>query len=229
MEVPSLPYPWPRTPQEALALQQELSERVRIGPPQRGRQLQQMPRLVAGVDAAYSAIGECFAAAVVWELSSRRMVGSATARLRVAFPYVPGLLAWRELPALIEALRKLERTPQALICDGHGLAHPRRFGLACQLGVLLELPCIGCAKSRLVGDYEQPGAAPGSRAPLFDRGERVGTVLRSRLGSRPVFVSVGHRLDLSCAERIVQACLAGYRLPEPLRLAHNLAVEARSD
>jgi deoxyribonuclease V len=138
------------------------------------------------------------------------------------FPYIPGLLSFREAPAIIAALRKLSRRPDVLICDGQGIAHQRSFGIACHLGVLTGLPSVGCAKSRLVGRYREPGADQGAISPLIHRNQRVGSVVRTRTHVKPVFVSVGHMLDLNAAERLILSCSVGYRLPEPIRLADLL-------
>ena len=136
-------------------------------------------------------------------------------------------LSFREAPALLGALRRLNTAPDLLMCDGHGLAHPRRFGIACHLGVLCDLPAIGCAKSRLVGEHDEPARARGASAPLRHNLEIVGSVLRTRPGIRPIFVSVGHRIDLESAQEIVLACAVRFRLPEPTRLADRLAARAK--
>lgn len=180
-------------------------------------------RFVAGLDAAFSKNDRlCFAAAVLWDVCDQRVVEQHTAKRRLTFPYVPGLLSFREIPALLAALRKLEQRPDLLMCDGQGLAHPRRFGLACHLGVICGLPSLGCAKSRLIGTREEPAASRGSRVELTDRGEVIGTVLRTQSDVKPVYVSIGHKIDLQTAEEIVLACATHYRLPEPTRLADRL-------
>ena len=147
---------------------------------------------------------------------------------RVEFPYVPGFLSFRELPSLLPAVRALSRPPRLLMADGQGVAHPRRFGIASHLGVSLDIPTLGCAKSRLVGDYQEPGPERGSRAPLFFEEEVVGAVVRTRAGVKPVFVSVGHRIDLESCVEAVLACGRGYRLPEPQRHAHALTARLKS-
>jgi len=149
----------------------------------------------------------------------------ATVPLR--FTYVPGLLTFREGPAILAALRKLRNRPDALICDGQGIAHPRRCGIATHIGILVDLPAVGCAKSRLLGTYREPGPRRGDRSPITDKGEIVGTVLRTRDNVKPVLVSVGHNIDLVTAERLILACGAGYRLPEPTRLADHLVAAAK--
>lgn len=186
------------------------------------------PEVVAGLDAAFPRGGrECVAAAVAWSVRERRVVEERVARRPLTFPYVPGLLSFREAPAVLAALSELETPVDALLCDGHGLAHPRRFGLACHLGVLTGMPAIGCAKSVLVGTPEDVDPARGSKGSLEHRGERIGSVLRTRDRVRPVFVSIGHRVDLTSAERLVLACAIGFRLPEPIRRADRLVSEAR--
>jgi deoxyribonuclease V len=141
----------------------------------------------------------------------------------VTFPYVPGLLAFRELPALLEAIAMLKRAPDVIIVDGHGYAHPRRFGITCHLGVLLDVPTIGCAKSILVGDADPPENHIGASTPLIHKGDVVGSALRSKLNTKPLFVSIGHRVSLQSACALVLNCCRGYRLPEPTRLAHQVA------
>jgi deoxyribonuclease V len=184
-------------------------------------------RYVAGADCSYSRHGSaCAAAVVVWDLQSSAAVETATSLSEARFPYVPGLLALREAPAILKALDLLARKPQVLICDGHGIAHPRRYGLAAHVGVLAGLPTVGCAKRRLCGTFTEPERNRGSSSPLVDSGEIIGVALRTQAGVRPVFVSVGHRIDLASAERLILACTPRYRLPEPLRLAHRLAGEA---
>ena len=224
MKLPAPRHRWDVTPRRAIVIQRELAASVRHGPPRAA------PRLVAGVDAAFTRDGErCIAGVVLWDRRERRTLEQHVALRPLRFPYVPGLLSFREAPAVLAALRKLRRRPDALICDGQGLAHPRRFGLACHVGVLSDLPAVGCAKSRLVGRHSEPGSRRGARCALTDRGERIGTVLRSRDGVRPLYVSIGHRFDLDSAVRLVLACAVGYRLPEPTRLADRLVATAKRE
>jgi deoxyribonuclease V len=152
-----------------------------------------------------------------------------TSALQVAFPYVPGLLSFRELPALLPALQALGRQPDLIFVDGQGLAHPRSFGLASHLGVLTGIPTIGCAKSRLVGEAAEPGPEVGDWEPLLYRERTVGAVLRTRRGVKPLYISVGHLVDLSTALRMVLGCLRGVRLPEPQRKAHLAAEELKRE
>ena len=209
---------WDVTPAEARRIQEAGRALVvtedRLGPIDR----------VAGIDVGF-AQGRAVARAAVAVLAfpSLAPVETAVARRPVHFPYVPGLLSFREIPAVLDALAQLRVRPDLLVCDGHGLAHPRRFGLACHLGVLAGLPSIGAAKSRLLGTHAEPGRERGAWVPLEDRGETVGAVLRTRAGVAPLYVSVGHRVSLATAVRLVLACTPRYRLPETTRQAHRLA------
>ncbi len=214
---------WPRSAAAAIALQKRLRGRVCVRP------CNVEPRLVAGVDCAFSPDGsQVIAGVVVWDRADRRIVEQAVRRRPCRFPYVPGLLSFRELPAVLAAFRKLRCEPDAVLCDAQGLAHPRRFGLASHLGVWLDRTTIGCAKSRLCGGHDEPANRRGAFVPLTDRGEQVGVVLRSRDGVKPLYISVGHRCDADSAVRIVLSCGGGYRLPEPTRAAHRLVTAERT-
>jgi deoxyribonuclease V len=160
---------------------------------------------------------------VVLALEGLAPVDYAVATRPVTFPYVPGLLAFREGPVVLDALEKVGTTPDLLIFDGQGLAHPRRLGIASHIGLLVDMPAIGCAKSRLCGGHDEPGEEPGDYASLVDNGEIIGAVLRTRRGVKPVFVSIGHRVDLATSIEYVLACCRGYRLPETTRWAHRVA------
>jgi deoxyribonuclease V len=222
MKIPRAPHRWSLTPKDAVALQRRLAARVSFVAPRRRL------RLVAGVDAAFTADGRhCIAGVVLWDREENAVCEEAVALRPLTFPYVPGLLSFREAPAVIAALRQLRATPDALMYDGHGFAHPRRFGIASHVGLLAALPAIGCAKSVLVGEHAAPPARRGATAPLLHRGERIGTVLRTQDGVRPVFVSVGHRMDLGSCEALVLACATRYRLPEPTRLADRLVARVK--
>ncbi|GIV91993.1 MAG: endonuclease V [Chloroflexus sp.] len=202
----------------AIAKQQELRERVRL------HDDYSELRLIAGVDAGFEANGTLIrAAVVVVRLPDLAPVDYALVRQPVTFPYVPGLLAFREAPAIIAAIRQLRTTPDLIICDGHGIAHPRRCGIACHIGVLLDLPAIGCAKQRLIGRFTEPLPERGDRSPLYDGDDLIGWVVRTRATARPVFISPGHRVSLERAPDLVLACTTRFRLPEPTRLAHRLA------
>ncbi|MDA8387545.1 MAG: deoxyribonuclease V [Nitrospiraceae bacterium] len=197
---------------EARALQRSLTKRIRIVP------LAGKPRFVAGADAAFLD-GLVLAAACLFTFPEMELVETSTAVLEVRFPYVPGLLSFREGPAVIRAVRGLKRRPDLLFLDGQGIAHPAGMGLASHIGLLLDMPTIGCAKSRLVGDYREPGRTKGSRTPLLYKGERVGSVLRTKDGVRPVFISPGHRMDFEDSVRMALSCSKGFRIPEPTRAA----------
>lgn len=207
---------------EAVAIQQALRSRV-------VRKGSVRPlRMIAGADVSYAKrAATMYAAVVVLEWPSGDVVEEVTAERRAEFPYIPGLLSFREMPALLAAFEKLRATPDVVIYDGHGVAHPRGFGIASHLGVLLDVPTIGCAKKRLVGEHAEPSAEKGSRAPLRLAGRTIGTVLRTRSRVKPVFVSVGHRIGLASAVSIVLETATRYRLPEPTRLAHVLSNAAR--
>jgi len=182
------------------------------------------PRFIAGVDISVSkGWGRSAAAAVVLSYPGLELAEVKIATGDLEFPYVPGLLSFRESPLTLQACGRLTVTPDLVLVDGHGIAHPRRLGLASHLGLFLDVPTIGCAKSRLCGSHQAPEAGPGSYAEVMDNGEVIGTALRTRLGVKPVYVSVGHRIGLESAVHWVLACCRGYRLPEPLRLAHLAA------
>ena len=196
------------------------------------------PCRVAGVDVSYDFIPnrftkrkkaseELYAAVVVLELPSLRVLESVTIADRAVFPYVPGLLSFRELPPLLEAFRRLRTTPDAVLVDGQGMAHPRRCGLASHLGLVLDLPAVGCAKSRLIGEYREPGWRRGSASDLYDGSEIIGRVLRTRDRVAPLFVSVGHKIALDVAVALVLECAPRFRLPETTRQAHTLVNQVR--
>jgi len=166
-------------------------------------------------------------AVVIYDLSKNAVVDQASVSMPGQFPYVPGYLSFREAPVVLEAMSRLEASFDAILCDGQGLAHPRRFGLACHLGVLLDMPAIGVAKSRLIGEYKEPSLQKGSATALFDGEEQIGVVLRSRTGVKPIFISPGHKCDFPSAVALTSACLGKYRLPEPSRAAHALANRQR--
>lgn len=163
------------------------------------------------------------AAAVILSYPELELIEESVVEAPTTFPYVPGLLSFREVPALVKAFEALQRAPDLLLVDGHGYAHPRRFGIACHLGLLLGLPTIGIGKSRLCGEHPEPGGVRGETAPLVDGGEIIGRVVRTRDGVRPIFVSVGHRIGLEEATKWVLRLCRGYRLPEPIRVADRLS------
>jgi len=214
---------WEVTPQEAVRIQQDLRARLiaRDDDPAEFR-------TIAAMDVSYDKRSPwLFAGIVVMRLPGFQVVETAGVRARATFPYVPGLLSFRESPAGLEAWEKLRNRPDCLICDGHGTAHPRRFGFACHFGLLVDLPTIGFAKSVLVGRFDPPGVARGSATDLTDAGEVIGSAIRTREGAEPVFVSVGHRISLGRAVATILASTAGYRIPEPARRAHALVNRLR--
>lgn len=209
---------WDLTPKQAIELQRELSSLV-VTRDQLGE-----VRQIAGVDVGFEDGGQVTRAAVaVLSAADLRPLSHAIARQPTRFPYVPGLLSFREVPAVLEALAQLDSPPDLILCDGHGYAHPRRFGIACHLGLLSGIPCIGVGKSRLLGAHAEVPAGKGQWCALRDRGETIGAVLRSRVGVQPIYVSAGHRICLETAIDWVMRCVTRYRLPETTRLADRLA------
>jgi deoxyribonuclease V len=206
------------TPQEAVEMQNQLRSLVSLeddfGPISR----------IAGIDVSIGRgweTGTC--GIVVLSYPEMRAVESTEYTGPVKFPYIPGLLAFREMPLLLMAFQQLKHRPDILFLDGQGYAHPRRFGLACNAGVALGIPAVGIAKSRLIGSFQDPGREAGSTSPLVDTdGERIGDVLRTKDGVKPIFVSPGHRISFESATRVALECVRRYRVPEPTRLAHNL-------
>ncbi len=178
---------------------------------------------IAGVDVAIQRRGEGTASVVVLSYPELKLVEDSNVQGEVDFPYVPGLLSFRESPLLIKAFEGLKITPDLVLVDGQGVAHPRRFGIAAHLGLLLDIPTIGCAKSRLCGTFEEPGVEAGSTSNLKDVDEVIGRVVRTRTNTRPVYVSVGHKVSLRQAVIWTLRCCRGFRLPEPTRLAHQAA------
>ena len=227
------PHEWDLSPAQAITLQKALAGAVvrsdRFGPGGR-----RAIRRVAGVDAAFADGGRTIrAAAVMLAYPGLALTDEVLVERPTSFPYVPGLLSFREVPALLGALGRLPEAPDLILCDGHGYAHPRRFGLACHLGLWLDTPTIGVAKSRLTGFHDEPGAAKGDVAWLLaGKGERprerLGAVLRTRERVKPVYVSAGHRISLRTAVALTLACTTRYRLPEPTRLADKLSKAHRA-
>jgi deoxyribonuclease V len=205
---------WPDLVRDWKRQQQELRQRIVVRP------LDPLPRFVAGVDGAFSSDkSTIFAAAVVYDREAKRIVEVAHATVKAEFPYIPTFLSFREGPAVRAALGKLGH-PFGVICfDGQGYAHPRRCGLAAHMGVTLDVPAVGIAKSRLIGTYDEPATPAGSASPLRDQDEQIGVVLRTRDNVRPLFISIGHKIDLPSATRLAMACLTRYRVPEPTRQA----------
>ncbi|MFD0774449.1 endonuclease V [Streptomonospora algeriensis] len=212
---------WPTGAAEARALQERLAPLVRHEALDSGA-----VSLVAGLDVAYSADDDRLAAAaVVLAAPEWEAVDSATVVSSPRFPYVPGLFAFREAPALLEAVARLRTQPDVLLCDGFGVAHPRRFGLACHVGLALDRPVLGVGKTPFVGRADEPAPQRGAWSPLVDGGEVVGRCLRTRAGVKPVYVSVGHRVDLASAADLALRAAPHYRVPEPVRHADRLCRE----
>ena len=199
-----------------MAIQRQLRGEVAHGEPVALDQI----HTVAGVDASYREIGR--AAIAVFSFPDLTLLEEVTATREAPFPYIPGLLAFREGPVALAAYERLTIQPDLLLFDAHGYAHPRRMGLASHLGVYLDRPSIGCAKSRLTGKYEEPGPESGAWSPLLSRGEEIGRVVRTKARTKPIFVSVGYRVTLPLAVEVVLRCVRGYRLPEPTRIADRL-------
>jgi len=206
------------SPQDARQLQMKLAPNVirenRLG----------TLKTVAGIDVGMKGDMVC-AAIVVLNFPNLDVAAQSTATRRITCPYIPGLLSFREGPVILDALDRLYRKPDLLIFDGQGIAHPFRLGIASHIGLLSDFPSIGCAKSRLCGQYLEPDADRGSHVPLMDHGETIGAIVRTRTNVKPVFVSIGHRVDLRTCIDVVLACCKGYRLPETTRKAHRLAAD----
>jgi deoxyribonuclease V len=213
---------WPTSTTEARELQTRLAHRVDTSSPLKSWDL------IAAADVSYNKFDPwLYAAVVVVKAGTFEVVERVGVARRAAFPYVPGLLSFREAPAVLEAFERVRNRPDVVLCDGQGVAHPRRMGLASHLGLWLGLPTVGCAKSRLTGEYEEPGPEKGARSPLVDRGEVVGSVVRTRARVKPLFVSSGHRIDLESAVAVVLGCAPKYRVPVPARLAHEFVNAVR--
>jgi len=227
---------WNLSYAEARELQRRLAAEVEF------TRLKEEPRLIVGLDCAFSGDGKrIFAAAVVLRVVGSRggtpggpesfefeHVETVTAEQQTRFPYIPGLLSFREAPVCLEAAGKLRRQPDLFMIDGQGVAHPRRLGLAAHLGLFFDRPTIGCAKSRLIGTYDEPGPEKGAYSLLYDGQEVIGAVVRTRARVKPIFVSVGHKCRLEDAIRIALACSTRYRIPEPTRLAHQAVSRLKS-
>ena len=212
---------WDVSPDEAVAIQRRLRDELARGEPITLDEI----HTVAGVDASYREIGR--AAIAVFSFPDLALLEEVTATKEAPFPYIPGLLAFREGPVALAAYERLTIQPDLLIFDAHGYAHPRRMGLASHLGVYLDRPSIGCAKSRLTGKYEEPGPEPGAWSSLMSGREEIGRVVRTKARVKPVFVSVGYRITLPLAVEVILQCVRGYRLPEPTRIADRLTKQGR--
>lgn len=217
MEIPEI-HPWPVDQNEALKIQYRLREKVVIGGSLDG------VKLIAGIDTAFDHTNDILYAAVcIFDFPGLTECERVTASARAVFPYIPGLYSFREGPVIVNALTRLNTRPDLMMIAGHGIAHPRRFGLASHLGLILDIPSIGCARKRLVGQYDEVGPEKDSWSPLIVDNEEVGRVYRTRERVKPLFISPGHRTTVKEAVDYVIRCLGGYRVPEPMRAAHRLA------
>jgi deoxyribonuclease V len=208
---------WPTTASAAIALQQQLRHQLVTAP------LTTKVRLVAGADISFEKHhDQVYAGFIVLDIEQQKIVDQAVVTTTANFPYIPGLLSFREAPPLLAAWEQLSIAPDVIIFDGQGIAHPRRFGLAAHLGLILDRPALGCAKTLLVGKYDPLAAVAGSQSSLIHQDEEIGIALRTKARTNPVFISIGHRIDLAAAVQVVQASLTRYRLPEPTRQAHLL-------
>jgi deoxyribonuclease V len=213
---------WDLSETEAVALQRQLAGRVLTDAP--------LPsfEFVAGADISYNKYSSrVYAGVVVIRAADLAVVERQGVTAEATFPYIPGLLSFREVPAVLQAFAKVESRVDVVMCDGQGLAHPRRFGLACHLGLWLDVPCLGCAKSRLTGTHGELPPEAGAQVPLLNRGDVLGAVVRTKTRTNPVYVSAGHKIDLAGAVRVTLATCHGYRIPEPTRQAHLYVNELR--
>ncbi len=211
---------WPDDILEAKKIQDILKKKVKI------THLKKTPKLIAGVDAAFAG-DKVIAVAALYEYRVLKHYQDKVFIEKIRFPYVPGMLSFREGHAILGAIEKLDVKPDVILFDGHGIAHPKGIGIASHIGVILGIPSIGCAKSRLVGEYDEPDKARGSWTYLYYKGEKVGAVLRTRSNVRPIFVSPGHMIDIVSSVEIVKNCISKYRIPEPIRRADWLSTQER--
>lgn len=219
-------HPFKVSPGEARRIQRGLKEKISLESP---KLLAKQVKLVAGADCSYAKDeARMYAAVIVLGLPGFEELEVSHVKEEVAFPYLPGLLTFREAPALLSAFERLSLEPDVIIIDGQGIAHPQGLGLAAHVGFLLDRPTIGCAKSRLVGEFDEPGEEVGDYSPLIYQEKIVGAVLRTRKKTKPVFISPGFKISLETALMVVTACLAGYRIPEPVRQAHILSNRYRA-
>ncbi len=210
---------WDLSPSEAIKLQKILAQKVEICE-------LNSPRYICGIDCAPSSDKTYyFAAAVIWDILNRQMLEYHIAKAELTFPYIPGLLSFREIPAIIEVIKKIQQTPDIIMVDGHGIAHPRGFGIASHVGVLTDKPTFGCGKSLLFGKYNEPGQEKGSISLLMNKNIVIGHVIRTRSNVKPVIVSVGHKTNLKAISELTLKCSGKFRLPEPTRLADLLVAQ----
>ena len=210
------------TPSEAIALQKKMRESINIQP------LAKPVKLIGGADISFNKYEETvYAGIILLKYPDMVPVERVCVIAETKFPYISGLLAFREVPALLSALKKLPVKPDLMVLDGHGIAHSRRMGIATHFGLLTGIPSIGCGKSRLTGTYTEPANIPFAQSPLMDKGEQIGVVLRTKINCNPVFVSPGNNVSLEQSVDIIKNCISRYRIPEPTRLAHLLVNETR--
>jgi deoxyribonuclease V len=210
------------TAEQAVAYQQELRQQIKISP------LEKAISVVAGSDISFNKYSEVvYAGIVLFKYPGMEVIGHASAISRTTFPYISGLLAFREVPALLEAWNKLALKPDVLILDGQGIAHRRRMGIASHFGVITNTPTIGSAKSRLFGKYEEPANQPFAQSPMYDREEVIGIAMRSKKNCNPIFISPGHLISMEQSVDVIKNCLKGYRIPEPTRQAHIFVNQLR--
>ncbi|OFV84847.1 MAG: hypothetical protein A2620_01620 [Acidobacteria bacterium RIFCSPHIGHO2_01_FULL_67_28] len=220
----TVPHRWDLTPPEAARLQLEMRGRLK-----KEKDFGAL-RTVAGADIALSRRGReamGYAGVIVYSFPDLKEIERQSAERPLTFPYVPGLLVFREGPALLDAFAKLRTEPDLLLFDAHGYSHPRRFGLACHLSVIFDKPGVGVAKSLLIGDYQEPPDRVGAWTPLVDSGETIGAVLRTRAGVQPIYISIGHRVDLEAAVELALACTDGTRIPKPTREADHFVEQLK--
>ncbi len=217
-------HPWNVNYKEAVEIQKRLKKQIIL----KNSFKNLNGKLIAGADVSYDKeIDRFYAGVVVFELQTMQKIEEVTASGKVSFPYIPGLLSFRESPILLRAFSKVKKTPDIIILDAQGIAHPRGIGLASHIGLLLNKPSIGCAKTRLIGEYDNVGKEAGCYSQLTIKGKAVGVVLRTRKNVKPVFVSPGHKIDLAMSIDLVLKSCRGYKLPEPTRQAHNLVTKVR--
>ncbi|GAB4228115.1 MAG: deoxyribonuclease V [Chlamydiales bacterium] len=205
------------TPAEARAIQDDLRSKVIISP------LKMPPTYIAGADVSFVKHSTTlYAAVVIFAMPNLSIIDQALGQMEITFPYIPGYLSFREAPVIIQTFNQLKLKPDVLICDGQGIAHPRRLGLACHLGILLDIPTIGCAKNRLIGEYSEPDNFQWAQSPLLEQNEQVGVVLRTKDNVKPLFISPGHKTDCATSVEVIKASIRKYRNPEPIRYAHHL-------
>jgi deoxyribonuclease V len=213
---------WPKNISDAKAIQISLRDKVKIIP------LKKPPQYIASVDASFTD-DEIIAVTCIYKYPELVYIGHETAIKEATFPYVPGYLTFREGPAIIEAINSLSIKPDLILVDGQGIAHPKGIGIASHIGVLLGMPTIGCAKSRLIGEYKEPGFKKGDWSSLKSNGRAIGAVLRTKENVRPLFVSPGHRIDLKASIEIVLGCTSKYRIPDPLRMADFISKKLKRE